>query len=178
MTGPRVTLRQVDPASASDRAFLRSVYGSTRVEELAVLPWSEAEKAVFLDMQFAAQDAGYRQTYPDGRSLVVELDGEPIGRLFLARLPDELRIVDIALLPGYRGRGIGRGLLRSVLAEGATEGRRVTLHVEPWNPALQLYERLGFAPVEMHGIYCFMVGPAPAEVPADARIGADDRAVS
>ena len=52
--------------------------------------------------------------------------------------------MDIALLPEYRGRGIGTALLEELLVEADATGRRVTIHVERFNPARRLYERLGF----------------------------------
>jgi ribosomal protein S18 acetylase RimI-like enzyme len=160
-------------AVAGDRDFLRSLYATTRADELAVVPWTDAEKAAFLDMQFAAQDAGYGGSYPGGRSLIVELDGRPVGRLFTARLSGEIRIVDIALLPEHRGRGIGTQLVREVMAEAAADGSAVTLHVEQWNPARRLYGRLGFRVVEQRGIHDLMqwVAPVPDEGPAGGKGG-------
>jgi ribosomal protein S18 acetylase RimI-like enzyme len=160
-----VTLR---PVAAADRDFLRTLYATTRAEELALVPWTDAEKSAFLDMQFAAQDAGYRGSYPDGSSLVVEVDGRPVGRLFTARLPGETRIVDVALLTEHRGRGIGTHLIRAVIAEAAGEGSVVTLHVEPWNRARRLYERLGFRTVDQRGIHEFMEWRAPVADEASA----------
>lgn len=153
MAAGAISLR---PAGPADQEFLRTVYGSTRVGELAVVPWTDDEKAAFLDMQFAARDVGYRQAYPDGESLIIVIDGRPIGRLFLARLPDEIRIVDIALLPEHRGAGVGSRLLAEILAEADAAGLAVRLHVESWNPAIRLYERLGFRPVGEPGIYQLM----------------------
>jgi ribosomal protein S18 acetylase RimI-like enzyme len=98
-------------------------------------------------------------TYPDGRFLVVLGDGVPIGRLYLGRLADEIRIVDIALLSDHRGVGIGSRLIDDVIAEADSAGLAVRLHVEPWNPALRLYERRGFRVVAERGAYLFMERP-------------------
>jgi GNAT superfamily N-acetyltransferase len=98
----RVELRAV---VADDRPFLRAVYGSTRWEELERTGWSDAEKNAFLDQQFAAQDAHYTQNYDGATYSVILVDGFPAGRLYVARWPEEIRIVDIALLPSARGRG-------------------------------------------------------------------------
>jgi GNAT superfamily N-acetyltransferase len=148
------------PATAEDRPFLFAVFRTTRDDELALTDWTEPEKDAFLDAQFRAQDAHYREAYPDGRFLVVCHDREPIGRLSLARLADEVRVVDIALLPAWRGRGIGSTLLAGVLAEADAAGVAVRLHVEPWNPVKRLYARLGFRTVQMRGIHEFMERPA------------------
>jgi ribosomal protein S18 acetylase RimI-like enzyme len=147
-------------ATDQDRSFLRDLYGSVRADELATVAWTSSEKAAFVAMQFDAQDAAYRGAYPDGEFLVVLADGEPIGRLYVGRLPEELRLIDVIIEPKWRGRGIGTALVRSVIKGAEGEGRAVTLHVEPWNPARRLYERLGFQTVELRGIYEFMRRPA------------------
>jgi ribosomal protein S18 acetylase RimI-like enzyme len=149
----RVTLRPVRP---DDADFLFRLYASTREEELRAVPWDAAQKDAFLRQQFGAQTAQYAQVYPAGDFRVIESSGRPAGRLYLQRGPEEVRIVDIALLPEHRGAGIGTALLRDVLAEADAAGRHVTIHVERVNPALHLYERLGFRPVEDRGIYLFM----------------------
>jgi ribosomal protein S18 acetylase RimI-like enzyme len=150
----------IRPATPHDRDFLLSVYRSTREDELALTGWNEPEKAAFVNMQFEAQDRYYRQIHPDGSFLIIEVDGEPAGRLLLARLEREIRVVDIALLPPYRDAGIGTRLLRNVIAEADAGALPVTLHVEPWNPARRLYERLGFRSAGQDGIYERMERPA------------------
>jgi ribosomal protein S18 acetylase RimI-like enzyme len=150
---PELTLR---PAGPGDGEFLYRVYASTRSEELEPVPWDEAHKEAFLRAQFGAQDRWYREHYTRASFQVVLVDGEPAGRLYLYRSDDETRIVDIALLPAYRGKGIGSALLQDVLADG----RRVTAHVERVNPALRLYERLGFSLAEDKGVYLFLERPA------------------
>ena len=149
------------PARAEDRDFLLRVYASTREEELRLVDWSDEQKAAFVQQQFESQDAYYREHYDPATFDVIEVDGEPIGRLYVARWEDEIRIMDIALVPEYRGRGTGTVLLRDLLDEGARTGKRVSIHVERDNPALRLYERLGFAPVEDRGVY-LLLEAAPA----------------
>ena len=146
------------PATAADDAFLRRVYASTRQEELAQLPWSEAEKQAFLAMQFDAQDRHYRAHFPDARFDIVERAGLPIGRLIVERAEDEIHLLDIELLPEHRGAGAGSALLRELLAEAAARSKRVTIHVERANRARRLYERLGFrVEADDDAIYLFMV---------------------
>lgn len=117
------------------------------------MPWSDAEKDAFLRHQFDAQDAHYREHYVGASFDVIEVDGEPVGRLYVARWEDEIRIMDIALLPEHRGRSVGTQILRGLLEEGALTGKRVSIHVEMNNPALRLYERLGFVQAAVHGVY-------------------------
>lgn len=144
------------PVETSDYPVLRAVYASTREEELAVVPWDDAQREQFLRQQFDAQDAYYRENYANTRFDVIEVDGRPVGRLYVARWQDEIRIVDIALLPEVRGVGVGTELLSGLLDEAAATGKRLTIHVEKFNRARALYERLGFTEVADRGVYVLM----------------------
>ena len=148
-----VTLR---PATDADYAFMRFLYGATREEEMQHFPFDDARKAAFLDQQFAAQSEHYRVHYPTCERNIIEKDGVPIGRLWIDEWRDQIRLVDIALLPQWRGSGVGTALLRDVLARGAAAGKPVTIHVAAYNPALRLYERLGFVKVDTNGVYLLM----------------------
>ena len=148
-----ITLR---PAEPDGEAFLRRVYASTRAAELAVVDWTEAQQDAFVRQQFAAQDASYREHYPGAVFQVIQDDGTPAGRLYVHRRPGEIRIMDIALLPEHRNAGLGTALLRELLAEGAAAGKRVSIHVERFNPALRLYQRLGFREVADRGVYALL----------------------
>jgi ribosomal protein S18 acetylase RimI-like enzyme len=136
--------------------FLRAVYASTREEELRPLAWPPAQLDAFLRMQFDAQHTHYAQHYPDAAREVLMVDGEPAGRLYVHRGDDEILIVDIALLPAFRGRGIGSALVRELLDESDASGNPVRIHVEHQNPAMTLYLRLGFQPLEENGPYLLM----------------------
>jgi ribosomal protein S18 acetylase RimI-like enzyme len=141
LTTETVALRPAEPA---DRAFLLEVYASTRAEELARVPWSAEQRRAFVEQQFEAQDTDYRRSMPGATFDVILLDGEGVGRLYLDRRPDAIHVVDIALLPDFRGRGIGTALLRRLFDEADSVGRAVEIYVERANPALTLYGRLGF----------------------------------
>ena len=99
-----VELRPIEPG---EEEFLYRVYASTRQEELAQTGWGEALIETFLRQQFDAQSSYYRENYSETSFDVILADGRPIGRLYVARWPEEIRIVDIALLPVYRNAGIG-----------------------------------------------------------------------
>ena len=148
-----VTLR---PAGDSDYDFMRRLYHSTRAEEMQHFPFDEAQKIAFLDQQFAAQFEHYGIHYPTCERNIVEKGGQPIGRLWLDEWNDQIRLVDIALMPECRGSGIGTQLVQGVLSRGAASGKPVTIHVEAFNPALHLYERLGFEHVDTNGMYYLM----------------------
>jgi GNAT superfamily N-acetyltransferase len=147
-------------ALACDRPFLSALYASTRTEELAQSAWPDALQRDFLEQQFTAQHDHYRRHYAGADFLVVEREGDPIGRLYLARWPGEHRIVDISLLPQARGKGLGTALLGDLIEEAAEAGCSLSIHVERMNPALSLYRRLGFQLVEDKGVYLLLAVPA------------------
>jgi ribosomal protein S18 acetylase RimI-like enzyme len=130
-----------------------------------VTGWPQEQIDQFLEMQFAAQRQHYRGTYTDTEWDVILVDGQPAGRLYVSRWPEQIRIVDIALLPEYRGRGIGTKLIRELFEEGDASGRPVRIHVEVNNPARTLYDRLGFTPIAESGIY-LELERRPAGTPA------------
>ena len=150
------------PETAADRPFLLELYASTRWAELRAAPWTDVQKRAFLDMQFQAQATHYRATYENARWDVVTVNGATAGRLYLCCMPGQLRIVDISLQPEYHGLGIGTYLMRSLIASAATEGLRLSVHVEQANPALRWYERLGFEVVDVRTPYLYMERPPSA----------------
>lgn len=145
LSSSQVTLR---PAQAADAEFLLAVYASTRAEEMALVPWSDDQRAQFLHMQFTAQLQHYQKHYPKATHDLVLLGGHPIGRLYVdCSADDEICLLDLTLLPEYRGSGLGTPLLRQLQSEAAASARRLTIHLEVNNRARRLFERLGFAPV-------------------------------
>jgi GNAT superfamily N-acetyltransferase len=149
------------PVVEADLPFLLRVYASTREEELAAVEWPAASKEAFLRQQFEAQHRWYREQYAGASFDVVEVGGVPAGRLYVARWPREVRLVDVALLPEHRGRGLGEALVRKVLGEAAGTGKPVGVHVERMNRALRLYERLGFRRREDKGVYLLLEWSPP-----------------
>ena len=152
-TDATIALRPIRP---EDQPFLLAVYASSREPELAVVEWDAEQKAAFVRMQFDAQHAYYQEHYAGAAFDVILVDGQPAGRLYVARENDEIRIVDIALLPNFCNRGIGTSLLRGLQSEAAAAGKSLRIHVERFNPALRLYERLGFTSIADRGVYLFM----------------------
>jgi ribosomal protein S18 acetylase RimI-like enzyme len=140
------------PETDADTPFLMRLYASTREEELAPLPWSAEQRNAFLVQQFLAQRHHYRN-YIGCNFDVIEHNGEPAGRLYLEIRPSRLHIVDVALLPAWRGRGVGAAILEGLQAAGRARGGSVSTFVEKFNPALRLYRRLGFTEIADHGIY-------------------------
>jgi GNAT superfamily N-acetyltransferase len=144
------------PEQASDEPFLLQLYASTRAAEMQMVPWNNQEKDLFLRSQCALQTHHYRKYYPDAAFLIVQLEEQPIGRLYVDRSGPCVLVIDIALLPNYRGAGIGGQLMQDVLLEAEAADKPVQIHVERNNPALRLYKRLGFRILEDKGIYFLM----------------------
>ena len=137
-----------------DEEFRYRVYASTRTDEMALVDWSAEQKAAFLRMQFQAKATHYRAYYPHAEYQVIQReDTVPLGRLIVDRANDSILIVDIALLPEYRNAGVGTSIIQQLMAEATSRQRPILLHVEVFNPAMKLYNRLGFVKTGEQGIY-------------------------
>jgi ribosomal protein S18 acetylase RimI-like enzyme len=148
-----VSTRTITP---DDESFLRRVYSGTRMEELAVVPWDDTQKDAFLRMQFDAQHCYYHDQFPEASYDLILSDGEPVGRLYIDRRDDEIRIIDVALLPEARGEGIGGKLLEDLIAESGAANKPIRIHVERNNRAMSLYLRLGFVSIGESELYFLM----------------------
>ena len=148
-----LTLRSI---GSGDLAFLARVYRDTRQEEMAQSGWTQEQIDDFLEFQFQAQHKFYQEQFAGADFDLVLCKGEAVGRLYVSRREDEIRIIDIALLTEHRRKGIGGRLLRKILAEAVTVGLPVRIHVEMNNPALNLYHHLGFCRTGDTGVYYLM----------------------
>ena len=157
MTGirPPCTLRTV---REDDQDFLFSVYASTRADEMNLVDWSDAQKDAFLRMQFDAQANHYSLHYPNAEYKIIERAGVASGRLIVEDRGDHFLIMDIALLAEYRRMGIGTFLIQELKQEAVRLNLPLVLRVEFFNPAIRLYERLGFVKTrEVNTVYHEMV---------------------
>lgn len=154
-TEKSIALRPVQP---DDQEFLYEVYASTRQMELAQLDWDHAQKTAFLTMQFQAQDRYYHQEkiYEGAEFQVILYNGTPAGRLYVHRRAKEIRIVDISLLPAFRNLGVGTTLLNELTHESQVSSKPVRILVERFNPAANLYHRLGFIETQQGDVYTMM----------------------
>jgi ribosomal protein S18 acetylase RimI-like enzyme len=157
-----ITFRPISE-SETDLEFLYSVYVSTREEEMTLTGWNEKQIEEFLRMQFNLQHRQYRQNYENAAFDIILYHNNPVGRLYVDRRRDDIRIVDIALLKKFRRKKIGSKIMRELIAEADEKDVNLSLHVEHNNPALGLYHRLGFEQKELKGIYYFMVRPPGAK---------------
>lgn len=144
--GGTITLR---PVSLGDEAFLLTVYASTRESELAQVPWAEGQKEQFTRLQYQLQRREYDARFPDAQYDVIVVDGQPAGRIWVGRDEEQIRLLDIALLPEFQNRGVGTVLLRRLIDEATRTGRSLRHMVFVLNrDATRFYERMGFVVIE------------------------------
>ncbi len=171
-----INLREALP---EDLPLLAEIYASTRAAELEQVPWSAEQKKAFTDWQSAQQEHHYAVHYPNAERLVIENEhagGGPvatrlaIGRIYLETTRLEVRLMDITLLPDYRNNGVGTRLMNELLRYADALQRQVSLHVEPFNPAKRMYQRMEFVVSETRGLYEFMVRAVPRTLPQSTSI--------
>jgi ribosomal protein S18 acetylase RimI-like enzyme len=148
-----VALRPVQP---DDQAFLLELYAATRLDELQLVDWNEDQKQAFTKMQFNVRQLQYRHRYPLADDSIILQSSQPIGRMLVDRNEREMVLVDIALLPEHRNAGIGTRLVQSLLDEAVRTGKSIRLSVVTTNPAVRLYQRLGFSTADDNGSYLEM----------------------
>src|ERR1700733_9133331 len=154
LSAPAVTL---DAATASDQEFFYRTFASTRAAEVALTGWSAGQQESFVRMQFEAQTRGYLMQTPEAQYWVIRENGTPVGRMIVDRTASDIHLIDIGLLPEFRGHGIGSTLMAAVIQEATLERKPIRLFVERFNPALQWYEGLGFKVIGEGQIYMEMV---------------------
>jgi ribosomal protein S18 acetylase RimI-like enzyme len=148
------------PASASDQSFLRHLHETTRSDEMRALGWSASRCRAFLDQQFESLQRGYQEQYPGALCLLLLQQGQAIGCLQWHSTAAEATLIDLSLLPPFRGRGLGSAILGLLSAEADRLGLSIVLHVEPGGLAQQLYQRFGFDIASEEGMYVRMRRPA------------------
>ncbi len=144
------------PITEDDTSFLYEVYRSTRVDEIGIAAWEYKEREEFLQRQFKMQHTQYMANYKGAAFDIILYNNEPIGRLYVDRRKDDIRIIDIALLKEYRNKGIGTEILNNLIKESEELKVPTSLHVEYYNFARSWYERYGFKQEGDTGVYIFM----------------------
>ena len=138
-------------AIAEDDAFLREVYACVRAQELALVPWNDEQREAFLGMQFDAQHSHYHAQFPEASYEIILQESEPIGRFYVHRMEEEIKVLDLTILPPYRGQGIGTSLMQELMDEGARTGKAVRIWVEQFNRSQSLFRRLDFSTIQDDG---------------------------
>lgn len=149
--GARQEGYELIPLTGENREAAFKIFAASRWEDFAGLGWDEVMLTTFLRQQFDFQERSYQANYPEASLDLVLREGILLGRLYVNRQPDAIRVIEITLLPIFRNQGHGSALLREILADGAANQRRVTLMADCHNPAQRLYARLGFQPVAEDG---------------------------
>jgi ribosomal protein S18 acetylase RimI-like enzyme len=150
------------PATREDEEFLLQVYQSSRGDDLRGLGWDEDRIDGFLEMQYQAQRKFYESDYGDATDEVILSEGKPAGRLIVECGEGDIRCVDLALLPEYRGRGVGTLLLRKLQEQATAANQPLRLQVIRFNRAVRLFERLGFIRISETGTHFQMEWTASA----------------
>jgi len=148
---------QFIPVSSENELFLFRLFCTVKEPEVAAFGWDKSEREPFLHMQWNAQQHSYAARYPGAEHDLIVYEGEQTGRIFVWRQPDRILLVDISLLPAYRNRGIGTSVIRMLQEEAFTGCKTLRLSVFPGNPAIRLYERLGFRRSDEHDYPLAMV---------------------
>lgn len=138
---PNFTLR---PVADTDRELLLAVYAASRAIELSMVPWDDEQKRAFVAQQLDAQTAFYAEKYADASHEIIVVDDIDVGRLYVDRREGEIAILDVAVLVGHRGRGVGTSVIEALKAEAAASNCTVGVYVEVYNPSQKLFEKLGF----------------------------------
>ena len=156
-----VGLLHLRPEREEDRDFRYRLFCDSRQPEFALLPPPAYQQV--MTHQFHAQTMSYRNDFPRARFDIIELDGKPIGRIVVDRPGTMLNVVDQAIVPQLRSRGIGTAIMRALMAEAQAAGLPVRLMVASGNdPSLRLYLRLGFVPIQTVPLYMELEWRAPA----------------
>ncbi|MEO6686387.1 MAG: GNAT family N-acetyltransferase [Dyadobacter sp.] len=157
LTDKTIQLRKI---KQDDLSVLREIYGTTRQLEMDRVPhWTDLMKSEFIKQQFQAQHSHYQNNYPEADFWILERNNNVIGRLYVEDNSKQsaIRIIDITLLPEFRGKGSGTGILKDLIQKASDCNLPLSIHVESFNPAKRLYERLGFKMIsETNGVYHLM----------------------
>jgi ribosomal protein S18 acetylase RimI-like enzyme len=139
-----------------DTTFIEMVFRSTREKELRLTNWTELQKNAFIMMQSTAQHADYKRLFPDAFFGIIEYNKKPAGRLYTGETENKIHMLDLTLLPAFRGKGIGTKVFKNLMERASRQQKILSLDVEHGNPALQLYLRLGFKEIKNTGRHYYM----------------------
>ena len=142
-------------ATPKDADFLRSLFFVIRAPEFESAGLAGPKLEALLNQQYHAMRNYYDQEYAEAEYVIIEAEGQPIGYEATVDI-GSLHVLDIALMPEFRSRGIGTDRMRALQERAAKMGKSLTLTVEVFNPALRLYERLGFAVTDEAQVYLRM----------------------
>jgi GNAT superfamily N-acetyltransferase len=149
----RTLIRPAVPGG-DDEAFLREML----YQSIHVPPGEASPSRSVMDSPMFTRYVAGRGRIGD-RAYIAEIDGIAVGaawsRLFTASEPGygfvaaDIPELGVAVLEPARGRGVGSSLIERLITQAGLDGfGAISLSVDPSNPALRLYERLGFRRVD------------------------------
>lgn len=142
-----VRLREV---REEDYSFLISLYESTRTDVAKFgQHLSREQRYEFIKSQFDLQTAHYIKMYPNSGRYIMELDGQPVGRLFIDENKKRIHIIVLSLLEKFRNQGIGKSVLTEVKKKADELSKQLSMYVATDNHrAKDLYTSLNFKPLK------------------------------
>lgn len=152
----------IRPANHADNPFLEKLHHSTR-QDLQLIDADKEVVESIMELQLKAQTQGYGSQFPNAMYFVVERHCEPIGKVTVDFGHNEVRLVDLALIPAARGKGLGAEIIRAFQQAATMVAVPMTLSVMQSNfPAKALYQKLGFVTASVEIPYELMVWSPPA----------------
>ena len=132
------------PMTDDDSMLLFELYASSRADELTRTGWATPQQRSFFRMQAQTQERYFLRHFDHLDRRTVCINGFSAGRLLVDRPGQALTLVDLALLPAFRGRGVGSLLIRCLLDEASQHELPVHLELAKSSSTLATCERLGF----------------------------------
>jgi ribosomal protein S18 acetylase RimI-like enzyme len=130
----QITLR---PALARDFDFCKRLYFSGMASIIDELK---------LDLE--AQEARLRESWTPVQVRIIAVDGSDAGWLQTMTLGDDMFLAQLFVDSPFQRRGVGTEVMKRLIGEASRAGQGVCLAVAKINPALRLYQRLGFSVTE------------------------------
>jgi ribosomal protein S18 acetylase RimI-like enzyme len=152
------------PERDDDDPFRFQLFCESRPVEFALLRLEPTAFEQLMRFQYQAQTMSYRTSFPNARFDIIECDRLPIGRIVVNRPGDVVHIVDQAIVPALRNRGLGTTIMKALMDEAGRAALPVRLKVASTNdPSMRLYLRLGFVSIKTDPMYVEMEWRAPAD---------------
>jgi ribosomal protein S18 acetylase RimI-like enzyme len=130
-----------------DKAFLRRLFCS--LDQVQPLLQMGGQAELLIDMQLKSREQQYRAMHPGASFELILANGEPIGRLATDCSATPWTLIDIAILPDFRGHQIGTHLVGKLLQSADSSGANVRASVHADNlQARRLWLSLGFQVTE------------------------------
>jgi ribosomal protein S18 acetylase RimI-like enzyme len=150
VTRPGLSLTLRDGGNGDDD-LLRQLFETGRGAPLLSCDLPPVLVDQLIAHQLVARQRDHARNHPLARRQIVLTGDGPVGSLSVDRTGEPWYLVDLAVLPTARGRGIATELLARLLAEAGAARVAVELHVDAENPAERLYRRNGFTETAREG---------------------------